>query len=751
MATGEGTPEFAYPAIAVDEKASENVGITLSDAQIAHIEKVAEMRRELKRRQRELAFGSVSQKLSWTDAEGDTWSYVVFDDAFVRIEGRDGPARLIDVPSEIDGKPVVAIGAAALALDDRIEEIVCPDSVASIGSGAFRSDSSLRKLVLPASVSDFDPDWIAQCTSLEELVLPGMLKSIGRGVFASDKLTRLVIGENVEDIEPGAFQGSNLAQIIIDDANPFIATDGDAVYTKDRTTLIALVRPVRTLTVAPGCTHIARKCCHGHTELEEVSLPDSIETIAPFAFSGTGIKRFESPASLTSIGEKAFMHCHSLSTVTLNDGLEFIGDSAFEGSAIAALTIPASIKHIGASMTRHTHVVHSGPKCSLLIDERCEEHFLDGEGGLYRREADGAHLVQLVDADMDSYKVYDGAVAIDPHAFAYHECITSVCVPASVRSIGRSAFRVCKALRHVELADSVESIGDEAFYDTNLEEFRVPSALRELGERALITYGAHHHDKFPSLTSLEVAPGNEAFYVACGMLCRKTADGASVVAFSSGEAHVEFPDEITRVEDYALSNARGIEYLALNPRLSLIGTKGLSTQCWIRHIHVELSKPIEGRTVYDFFFPDTPGAVRGIALGLGGASWVNVPGIVKQLDLCLANARDYNAPNKPGNISAYEQTRLILDRLADPVMLANGVRETMQRLLRNHIEDICVDVALHDDRAVFDELIERGFVNAANLDAIIDRVTKLRDAASSAYLLEAKRERFGSRTYDYDL
>ena len=750
MAVGEGAPEIVYPVAAFDPLANKGIGVTLSDAQIAHIEKVAVMRRELSQRRRAFKFGHVSSVRRWAGADGGVWSYAVLDDSYVRIVGYEGAARHLTIPAEVADKPVASIAAGALALNDRVQEIICPDGVVEIGNGAFRGDMALRKLVLPAAAGEFDPNWIAQCTALEELVLPDTMEVIGRGVFASDKLRKLVVGRSAQTVEPGAFQGSRLAEFSVHADNPFLATDGDALYSKDGAVLFALVRPVKDLVVASGCTTVARKCCHGFTALEEVLLPDTVTELGPFAFAGTGLRRFKAPASLREIGEKAFMHCHALESAELNDGLERIGDSAFEGSDISELAIPASIQGIGASMTRHTRVVHSGPGCTLTIDERCEEHFLDGEGGLYRREPDGAHLVQLVDADMESYAVLDGAVAIEPHAFAFHERITSVRVPDSVRSIGRSAFRVCKALRHVELADSVERIGDEAFYDTNLEAFRVPAALRELGERALVTYGAHHHDRYPSLARLEVAPGNDRFYIACGMLCRKMESGASVVAYDGSEPRVAFPDEVTRVEEYALGNASGIEYLALNSRLSTIGTKGLSTRCWIRHIHVELAQPVEGRSVYDFFFPNTPSAVRGIALGFG-ASWVNVPGIAEQLDICLANARDYNSPRNPANISAYEQARFILGRLADPVMLTRASRNMMERILRNHIEDVCVDVALHDDRAVFDELIERGFVNAGNLDAIIDRVTRLRDAASSAYLLEAKRERFGGRTYDYDL
>lgn len=751
MAIGEGTPEVVHPLMTFDATAEKGVGVVLSQERIAYIDEFAERRREMALRQNEAAAGAVTRRGAWSDEDGGTWSYAVLDGAFVRIDAYVGSAGVLHVPGDIDGLPVVAIGPAAFALNDRIREIICPDGVASIGTGAFRGDTALCRLVLPSNVATFDPSWIAQCTALQELVLPDMLETIGRGVFASDKLARLVVGRAAREVEPGAFQGSCLVEFTVHEDNPYLMTDGDALYAKDGSVLLALVRPVQKLAVKPGCTAVARKCCHGATALEDVQLPPSVAEIGPLAFAGTGIRSFDAPAALTTIDDKAFMQCRALERVRLNEGLEFIGDSAFEGSGISALAMPASIRHLGASVTRHTRVVHSGPNCTLTIDEECERHFLDGEGGLYRREADGPHLVQLVDADMESYDVMDGAVAIDPLAFAYHDRIASVRVPGSVRSIGKSAFRICKALRRIELADSVEEIGDEAFFDTNIEQFRVPAALRVLGERALVTYGAHHGNKMPSLAHVEVAPGNEAFFVTCGMLCRRTADGASVVVFTSAEPHVVLPEDITRVEEFAFSNARGIEYLSLNPRLATIGANGFSTRCRIRHIHVELQKPVEGRLVYDFTFPDSESAVRAISIGLGGASWVNVRGIVEQRDICLANAHDYNAPRKPGNISAYEQARFILERLDDPVMLTKGTRDMMERLLRNHIQQICVDVALHDDRDVFDKLIERGYINADNLDEIIERVTTLRDAASSAYLLEAKRERFGGRTHDYDL
>lgn len=685
------------------------------------------------------------------DESGNTWKYVLVDNSMVRIIKLEGGSRSVTIPSEIDGYQVYAIGPEALSDNDALEEIVCPDTISAIGACAFRFNPNLRRVVLPANVAEFQASWIRHCPKLEELVLPGLLDEIKLHVFDNESLRKLWVGKNVFKIEPGAFQNTALDEIIVDPDNPFIASDGIGLYSKDYSILYALALPVERYQVKEGCKKLAKKSCYGIEALKHIELPESVVELDPYALSHSGVESFEAPSSLISIGEKAFYYCRGLKHAVLNEGLESIGNSAFEESSLDALFIPASIQRIGNSITARTNVVHSGPDCSLEIDPACERLFLDGAGGLYRIEDDGPHMVQLVDREIREYAVYEGAVVIDEYAFAFHDAIEKVVVSQSVRSIGKNAFRICRNLKQVELPDTVCSIGAEAFLDTQLEEFRVPAQLRELGENALITYGAHYGDSMPSLAGIEVAPGNDAFYMACGMLCRRTEGGASVVVFTNSEEHVVFPDEITHVEEFAFNNARGIDYLSLNSRLATIGSGGLTTWCWIRHIHVDLSKPLEGRTSYDFFFPDTPKSIHGISLGIGGSSWVNVPNIMAQFDNCIVNARDYNAPRNPDNISAYEQAKLILARFDDPIMLTEVNRGMFERLLRNYIGEICVDIARHDDRAALNALVERGYVNEGNLEDIIERVGRLQDAAMTAYLLEVKRLKFNRAVVDFDL
>ena len=752
MALGDGVISLATLGVTFGGFSPTLVdGIESSKEHVALFQEIYDKRREAKRKQRELEFARTSKEMSFVDDNGDEWSYVVVDNSVVRIVSYHGVSSHVSIPSEIDGKQVYAIASDAISNLPHIEEIVCPDSISSIGACAFRFNENLKRIIFPDSVADYQASWVSHCHNLEEMVLPGLLDNINRHVFDNQNLKNLKVGKNVFSIEPGAFQNSSLEKIVVDDANPFITTDGTGIYSKDYTVFLALARPVASYEVAERCVRLAKKACYGVEALKTIALPASVAELDAYALSHSGLISFDAPKNLTRIGEKAFYYCRDLKGVRLNEGLITIENSAFEESGLEALYIPASIQSIGNSITARTAVVHSGPGCTLEIDSTCEKLFLDGEGGLYRWEQDGPHMVQLVDPEIREYTVFDEAVAIDEYAFAFHGQIEHVTVSQKVRSIGKNAFRICGNLKHVTLPDGVQSIGAEAFLDTQLEEFRIPAQLRDLGENALVTYGAHFGDSMPSLAHVEVPPENDAFYMASGMLCRKNADGASVVVFTSSEANVVFPEEITRVEDYAFNNARGIDYLSLNANLKAIGSVGMTTWCWIRHIHIDLKEPLEGRTEYDFFFPDTPKSIHGISLGIGGSSWVNVPGIMAQYDNCIVNARDYNAPRNPDNISAYDQAKLILMRLSDPIMLTKVNRDMFERLLRNYIDEICVDIARHDDRDAMNDLVERGFVNENNLERIIEKVGKLQDAAMTAYLLEVKRIRFNRAVVDFDL
>lgn len=725
-------------------------GVEASKKQVERAENILARMHEMNRRKAELERARTSKPHKSKDGHGTVWTYVVIDEQVARITHCDTHASSLVIPSDIDDYPVYGIGPDACAHLDTIEEVICPDSIMSIGSCAFRLCPKLRRVVLPENVPDFSASWLQHCDALEQLVLPGLLETITSAVLDNSGLKSLRIGPCVKTVVPGAFEKTQLETLELDPRNPYLKTDGAALYSQDGRVLIALCRPLSHYNIAEGCVKVAKKAfCNMHS-LEGVGLPSTLEVVGKFSFAHSELKEATLPSGVRVVGEKAFFHCRSLDSIELNDGLARIDDSAFEESGLRALRIPATIDRIGSSIVRNSNVTASGENATIVIDPNSRSLFLDGSGGLYRNEDDGIHLIQLIDESATAFKGHPGTRFIDDRAFALHPALETAEFSDGLEEVGQGAFRVCGRLRSVSLPDSVRTIGANAFLDTQLASFTVPAALEYFGENALVTEGAHHFGNPPSIANVEVAPGNKRFFVRCGMLCERGENGDRIIVYAGGVPDVVIPDGITSVAAHAFSNARGVRSMSIPPTVTTIGTVGLGVWSLVEHIHIELSKPLEGRRVFDFHFPATARSIHSISLALGGSSWVNVPDIMVQYDNCIAHAHDYHGHDRD-SISAYEQVTRIIARLKDPILLTNVNRTMFNRLVNEHLVEMCVDIARHDDREAMEALLDFGYLNEGNLEEVIAAVGRLQDAAMTGYLLEVKRRRFNKRVFDFDL
>ena len=752
MALGDGVSALAMLGVTFGGFSPTAMdGVAASKEMVIRSEKMRAQQREAEKRRREIERARASAPKRFTDENGCIWTYVVMDNSFVRIENCKRECETMVIPARIDEKPVRAIGSDVFHESERVREIVCPETIESIGSCAFRALPQLRRLVFPSGMSTLSRSWIQHCSSLEEMVLPGLLDELTSAVFENPSLKTLHIGSALRSVKPGACEKTNLESFIVSDSNPFIWTDGDALYTKDKRVLLALVRPVSSYAVNRECVMLSKKACMGIGSLESVNLPLGLEIIGEYAFAHTGLKTVDIPASVVAIQARAFFHCVELESVVLREGLVELGESAFADSGLTALHLPASIQSVGNSVTTGSNVVHSGDGVTFSIDPASESLYFDGQGGLYRKQDDGLHFIQLIDRDETEYRVIDGTRYIDEYAFAFHSKIESVVLPEGLLEIRKNAFRVCGRLKHVHFPESLKLIGEQAFIDTSLESLYLPAGFESLSDDALMTAGAHRLGEPPSLRTIVVHEDNPLYYVESGLLCRRGSTGDRGIVFNDDVAHVVIPEQVTTIADHAFSNARNIQTFSVGPNVKTIGTAGFSTWSRIQLIHVEVANPVEGRTSFDIRFPATLRSVHEISISLGGSAWVNVPEIMRHYDNCLAHAHDYNIRDDSEGISAYEQVRLMLERFKDPILLTPVNKSMFERIIREHIIDVCVDVSRHDDRACIDDLCDFGFVNEDNLETIIVQVGRLQDAAMSGYLLELKRRRFGRAAFDFDL
>lgn len=117
--------------------------------------------------------------------------------------------KLVDVtiPDEIDGRPIVGIGASAFSAKTNISSITFPDTVGYIGDFAFSNCDYLTKIELPKGLTTIGKGAFRGCDALTKVSFPAGLLSIGEGAFEScKKLTNFTLPEGLLTIEDGAFQ-----------------------------------------------------------------------------------------------------------------------------------------------------------------------------------------------------------------------------------------------------------------------------------------------------------------------------------------------------------------------------------------------------------------------------------------------------------------------------------------------------------------------------------------------------------------
>ena len=99
----------------------------------------------------------------------------------------------MEIPSHLDGVPVVEIGEGAFSGRHLLESVVIPDSVEVVGERAFAFCVGLQELHLGAGIKTIEKDAFMDCSSLRRVVLPSTLKALARDAF--DESVCLVVND----------------------------------------------------------------------------------------------------------------------------------------------------------------------------------------------------------------------------------------------------------------------------------------------------------------------------------------------------------------------------------------------------------------------------------------------------------------------------------------------------------------------------------------------------------------------------
>ena len=202
--------------------------------------------------------------------------YQAFDDDTVEITDCDNEAAgELEIPAEIDGKPVTSIGDGAFSVCSGLTKITIPNGVTSIGDYAFSDCSGLTKITIPNGVTSIRDGAFSNCSGLTEITIPDSVTSIGDNAFSDcSGLTEITIPDSVTSIRAGTFSNcSGLTEITIPDS---VTSIGGSTFLK---TPWLTAKQAENPLVIVNHILIDGKTCTG-----AVSIPNGVTSIGDYAF-----------------------------------------------------------------------------------------------------------------------------------------------------------------------------------------------------------------------------------------------------------------------------------------------------------------------------------------------------------------------------------------------------------------------------------------------------------------------------------
>ena len=154
------------------------------------------------------------------------------------------------------------------------------------------------------------------------------------------------------------------------------------------------------------------------------------------------------------IGRDAFFNCIRLEEIVIPNSIESIGDCAFGNCALTEITIPESVKEIGHNpftICKNLESINVSPD---------NVYYRSISGVLYDRDVT---TVIRCPQKTKQVSIPYGVTDIDRHAFSGCTALSKISIPSSVKTIGSWAFKGCEALSEITIPDSVKEIGRDSF------------------------------------------------------------------------------------------------------------------------------------------------------------------------------------------------------------------------------------------------------------------------------------------------
>ncbi len=377
---------------------------------------------------------------------GGEFSYKVLENGTAEITDYNGSAKVLTIPSELDGYTVTSIGDYSFCVFSDysyLTSVTIPDSVTSIGECAFEYFDSLTNITIPDSVTSIgsyafrDTAWYNN--QPDGMVYAGKVAYQYKGKMP--KNASIALKEGTKGVAGSAF-----------------------------------------------------KDC---TRLTSITIPDSVNVIGEWAFYNcTSLASITIPDSVTSIGSDAFYDCTSLTNITIPDSVTSIGSNVFEGCT--------SLESINVSKNNNVYASIDG----VLFNKKLTE-LVTCPGGKTTSYSIPDGVKSISDSafklctSLENITIPDSVKYMGEYVFSGCTSLKSVTIPNKVYHIRRSAFDGCKSLTSVIIPNSVTKIGIHAFNGcSSLKSITIPNSVTIIGGAAFKNCTSLTSITFPNIYSL---------------------------------------------------------------------------------------------------------------------------------------------------------------------------------------------------------------------------------------------------------
>ncbi|MGN0801548.1 MAG: leucine-rich repeat protein [Candidatus Faecivicinus sp.] len=311
----------------------------------------------------------------------------------------------------------------------------------------------------------------------------------------------------------------------------------------------------------------------------DVTVPSEVDGYSVNAISGSFYGQSEvtsltMPDSLRAIKDGAISQMDGLTSVTLNDGLEYIGDSFSSCNALTSVTVPASVRIVDGAFSNCANLkeirfegacpMFIGPEwCFFMMpedyviyvpDDQLDAYaaaLKDANGAADRLQPSGKSAVIPEEENSEDWFTFDAATgaitgyreyhayveipetiggvpvkSVAENAFRSDYSIYGIVFPEGLEHIDAGAFAYASSLAYVKFPATLKTIGDDAFFNAQIDRIDWSEGLEEIGARAF------QYDKAAILSLPETVKtiGESAFE---GSWCQELYLGGNVESIGS--------------------------------------------------------------------------------------------------------------------------------------------------------------------------------------------------------------------------